>query len=90
MPQTNSVEKERELFIGRTSYIKKIDEILKMNENDWNRVAPQLGEQDKKLSQQFADKGLSHYAIKYNPFMGVISDYFLNEKRPTSAKTAQI
>ncbi len=60
-------------------YRNKIDEILSMDEGDWNRIAPELREQDKKLSQRFSEEGLSHYAIKYNPFMGVISDYFLNE-----------
>jgi len=71
-------------------YRQKIDEVLKKDEGDWNRIAPELGEQDKKLSQHFSEKGLSHYAIKYTPFMGVISDYFLNEKCPTSAKVAQV
>ncbi len=71
-------------------YRQKIDELLKMDEDDWNRIAPELGEQDKRLSQDFSEKGLSHYAIKYNPFMGVISDYFLNEKCLTSAKAAQV
>jgi radical SAM superfamily enzyme YgiQ (UPF0313 family) len=60
-------------------YRQKIDEILNMDEGDWNRIAPELRDQDKKLSQRFSEEGLSHYAIKYNPFMGVISDYFLNE-----------
>ncbi len=70
-------------------YHRKVDEVLKMDEKAWNRIAPQLGEEDEKLSQHFSEKGLSHYAIKYNPFMGVISDYFLNEKRLTSTKATQ-
>lgn len=61
-------------------YRQKIDEILKMDEDQWNRISPTLIEEDKKLSKEFSENGLSHYAIKYNPFMGVISDYFLNEK----------
>ena len=61
-------------------YRQKIDEVLKMDEGNWNRITSELGEQDKKYSQHFSEKGLAHYAIKYNPFMGVISDYFLNEK----------
>ncbi|MHC5075168.1 MAG: B12-binding domain-containing radical SAM protein [Planctomycetota bacterium] len=65
-------------------YRQKLDEVLKMDEDDWDRIAPELNEQDKELSQHFSEKGLSHYAIKYNPFMGVISDYFLNEKCPMS------
>jgi hypothetical protein len=61
-------------------YRQKVDEILNMDKDAWNQAAPGLGQEDKKLSQHFSEKGLSHYAIKYNPFMGVISDYFLNEK----------
>ncbi len=60
-------------------YRQKVDEIMDMDEGRWNQIAPGLGQQDKQFSQQFCEKGLSHYAIKYNPFMGVISDYFLNE-----------
>jgi radical SAM superfamily enzyme YgiQ (UPF0313 family) len=61
-------------------YRRKIDEILNMNQDQWDRIAPGLRDEDRKLSQHFSEQGLSHYAIKYNPFMGVISDYFLNEK----------
>jgi len=60
-------------------YRQKIELLLKMNESEWNEIAPHLTEEDKRLSQGFSEKGFSHYAIKYNPFMGVISDYFLNE-----------
>lgn len=67
-------------------YQRKIEYILKLNESEWNKIAPGLAEEDKKLSQSFSEKGLSHYAIKYNPFMGVISDYFLNEEQLASAK----
>lgn len=35
-----------------------------------------LLDEDRALSARFVKEGLSHYAIKYNPFMGVISDYF--------------
>jgi hypothetical protein len=61
-------------------YRRKVDEIMKMDEIQWNQISPDLHNQDKLISQDFSQKGLSHYAIKYNPFMGVISDYFLNEK----------
>lgn len=60
-------------------YRQKIDDILHMDADNWNRVAPTLRDEDKALSRRFSSEGLSHYAIKYNPFMGVISDYFLNE-----------
>jgi tRNA A37 methylthiotransferase MiaB len=61
-------------------YKPRVDELLSMDKNQWNQVAPTLIEEDKKLSQQCCDKRQTHYAIKYNRFMGVISDYFLNEE----------
>ena len=33
-----------------------------------------LNAQSAKISEEFIDQGLSHYAIKYNRFMGVMSD----------------
>ena len=51
-----------------------------MDEAAWQQAAPHLREQDAEYSRQFCTQGLSHYAIKYNRFMGVISDYFLNER----------
>jgi len=60
-------------------YREKVDEIIKMNRAEWERIAPTLHDEDKRLSLQFQKENQTHYAIKYNPFMGVISDYFLNE-----------
>jgi radical SAM superfamily enzyme YgiQ (UPF0313 family) len=61
-------------------YRRKVDEIMKLDDAQWNQISPDLHNQDTQISQDFSQKGLSHYAIKYNPFMGVISDYFLNEQ----------
>ena len=60
-------------------YREKIEELLSLDEAEWERVAPGLLEKDKAYSQRHAQDGLSHYAVKYNRFMGVISDYFLKE-----------
>jgi tRNA A37 methylthiotransferase MiaB len=60
-------------------YREQTDNILGMDEQQWNKVSPDLLERDKEYSQRFSQQGLSHYAVKYNRFMGVISDYFLNE-----------
>jgi len=60
-------------------YADKIKEILAMDEGQWNKAAPNLLEKDKEYSGRHCENGLSHYAVKYNPFMGVISDYFLND-----------
>ncbi len=60
-------------------YKDKVDELLAMDEAQWNQAAASLLDRDKEYSRQHSAAGLSHYAIKYNRFMGVISDYFLNE-----------
>jgi anaerobic magnesium-protoporphyrin IX monomethyl ester cyclase len=60
-------------------YRTKIEDILAMDADRWRQAADGLTEQDAEYSRRFATQGLSHYAIKYNRFMGVISDYFLNE-----------
>jgi len=60
-------------------YRNKIEEILALDETSWQARAPQLEREDRDISENFIRQGLSHYAIKYNRFMGVISDYFLSE-----------
>ncbi len=60
-------------------YRDQVEDILRMNEAEWGQVAPHLHERDAEYSRRFCEQGLSHYAIKYNRFMGVISDYFLSE-----------
>jgi radical SAM superfamily enzyme YgiQ (UPF0313 family) len=66
-------------FECRQTYARRVEEILPMDEAAWNAVADDLRQEDQRLSKRMVDRGLRHYAIKYNPFMGVISDYFLNE-----------
>jgi radical SAM superfamily enzyme YgiQ (UPF0313 family) len=60
-------------------YRRKVDEILSLDENAWRERAPQLIEEDRAISEGFVREALPHYAIKYNRFMGVISDYFTQE-----------
>jgi len=62
------------------AYKRKIDEILDLDATEWGRISDDLLKGDKTFSREMQKKGLSHYAVKYNRFMGVISDYFLNEK----------
>jgi radical SAM superfamily enzyme YgiQ (UPF0313 family) len=57
-------------------YREKINDILALDDKSWKDRAGNLLEEDKKISEEFVQQGLSHYAIKYNRFMGVISDYF--------------
>ena len=60
-------------------YRKKIEEILTLDEKSWQARAPLLEKEDRDISAEFVQRGLSHYAIKYNRFMGVLSDYFTKE-----------
>ena len=60
-------------------YKKKIEEILKMDATSWEERSRHIEEEDKEISAGFVRQGLRHYALKYNRFMGVISDYFIAE-----------
>lgn len=60
-------------------YREKVDRLLAMNESEWDQASPNLLDRDKEYSRRHCEKGLSHYAVKYNRFMGVISDYFLHD-----------
>jgi radical SAM superfamily enzyme YgiQ (UPF0313 family) len=61
-------------------YRKKVDEILEMDEKSWEKRSRHIEEEDKEISEKFVKQELRHYAIKYNRFMGVISDYFITEE----------
>jgi radical SAM superfamily enzyme YgiQ (UPF0313 family) len=61
-------------------YRRKLEEILALDEKSWQTRAPLLEQEDQEISADFVRQGLSHYAIKYNRFMGVISDYFTREE----------
>ena len=60
-------------------YRKKVEEILALDSRSWEESADSLYESDREISRDFVKEETSHYAIKYNPFMGVISDYFTAE-----------
>jgi radical SAM superfamily enzyme YgiQ (UPF0313 family) len=61
------------------TYRQKVEEILALDEASWRARSGRIREEDRALSEEMTRRGLRHYAIKYNPFMGVISDYFLAE-----------
>lgn len=61
-------------------YAEKVDEILSLDLNAWENLSDDLLEEDKAISEEFVKQGKSHYAVKYNRFMGVISDYFITEE----------
>ena len=60
-------------------YRKKVEEILALDEKSWEKRATTIEQEDNEISKKFVSRELSHYAIKYNRFMGVISDYFTTE-----------
>ena len=60
-------------------YRQKVDDILAMDAAAWDINSRTIEEEDKRISDDFVARGLSHYAIRYNRFMGVISDYFTAE-----------
>ncbi|UCE72000.1 MAG: B12-binding domain-containing radical SAM protein [Nitrospiraceae bacterium] len=61
-------------------YREKVETILTLNAEAWNKRSLSILDEDRQISERFVQQGLSHYAIKYNPFMGVISDYFTAEE----------
>jgi anaerobic magnesium-protoporphyrin IX monomethyl ester cyclase len=60
-------------------YRKKVEDILALDEKSWEKRSVSIEQEDNEISAKFVNQGLSHYAIKYNRFMGVISDYFTAE-----------
>lgn len=60
-------------------YRKKVVEVLSLDSQSWEEKTDNICEEDKIISRDFVKQEMSHYAIKYNPFMGVISDYFTAE-----------
>ena len=66
-------------FVVADFYRKKVAEILALDEKSWQKRTQHIEQEDKDISERFIKQGLSHYAIKYNRFMGVISDYFTAE-----------
>ena len=61
-------------------YSRKTEELLQLTAEEWEHRKSSIQQEDKEISESLQLTGESHYAIKYNPFMGVISDYFLNEQ----------
>ncbi len=62
-------------------YREKVDKILKMTSGEWEKESDTLLEMDKELSKKLVSRNQTHYAIKYNRFMGVSSDYFIQEEQ---------
>ena len=65
-----------------------VDEVLAMTEGEWRSFRDQVRAKDEELSAAAVAANELHYAIRYNHFMGVRSDYFLAEERGTEWSTA--
>lgn len=61
-------------------YREKVEEILALDRRQWEIRAETILEEDEALSEGFVKERARHYAIKYNRFMGVISDFFTQER----------
>ena len=56
-------------------YRKLVDEVEAMDRDEWNRRKDGLVRLDREMSEEFLDKGLTHYSIRYAHVMGVHSDF---------------
>ena len=73
-----------------------VERVLAMSRAEWEAFEPTVRQLDAELSAACVEAGELHYAIKYNDFMGVRSDFFLAEEegrewftaaaRPTEAE----
>ena len=64
------------------------DEVFAMDASAWEAFKPTVRERDAELSQAAAAAGELHYAIRFNAFMGVRSDYYLSEEQGIEWTTA--
>ena len=60
-------------------YAPLVDEVLRMTRKQWEAFAPDVRARDAELSAAAVRAGELHYAIRFNAFMGVRSDWFLAE-----------
>jgi hypothetical protein len=56
-----------------------VEDVLALDEDGWRAFEPRVRELDHELSDACVRAGELHYAIRYNAFMGVRSDWFLAE-----------
>ncbi|MCB9905786.1 MAG: B12-binding domain-containing radical SAM protein [Planctomycetes bacterium] len=62
-------------------YAPIVEEVLALDEAGWREFRGTVRARDKELSAAAVAANELHYAIRYNHFMGVRSDYFLAEER---------
>jgi radical SAM superfamily enzyme YgiQ (UPF0313 family) len=65
-----------------------VDDVLAMDADEWARFEPKVRQVDRELSAAAVRADELHYAIRYNAFMGVRSDYYLAEEAGIEWSTA--
>ncbi len=65
-----------------------VEYLLAMNASEWSAFRPKVRAIDRELSDACVAAGELHYAIRYNAFMGVRSDWFLAEESGIEWHTA--
>jgi len=58
------------------TYKRLVAEIERLTEDEWQERKRFIEKEDEALTESFLARGIEHYAIKYNRFMGVNSKYF--------------
>jgi radical SAM superfamily enzyme YgiQ (UPF0313 family) len=75
----NARAAEHHDFPAARRYRPLVEELLALDRAGWERFEPRVRELDAERSRAAARAGELHYAIRYNAFMGVRSDFFLAE-----------
>lgn len=65
-----------------------VERVLSLTHDEWLAFKPTARELDRELSATCVARDELHYAIRYNSFMGVRSDYFLAEEAGLEWSTA--
>lgn len=65
-----------------------VEQVLALDAAAWTAFQPRIRAIDHEYSRAAAEHEELHYAIRYNAFMGVRSDYFLAEERGLEWHTA--
>lgn len=69
-------------------YAPLVERVLALDEREWAAFQPQVRRIDAELAAAAVAAGEEHYAIRYNAFMGVRSDFYLAEERGLEWTTA--
>ena len=69
-------------------YAPLVERVLAMDEREWAAFKPDVRRVDAELAAAAVAAGEEHYAIRYNAFMGVRSDFYLAEERGLEWTTA--